>query len=313
MKVFENRKITLILALVASVNASERASAEQPDPIFKATALERQGDWAGALQEYKKLLQKNPNDTVALIDRGNLLFRTGNVKAAFEDVNNALKINMIDSEALRTRADFKAAGGDKKGALADYNEALKWNPKDAYAYVNRGILRESSGEKSLALHDFDMAYSLDHDITAQFHRLLLLPNHDTARTEYETLIKAGPNLTEPDDYLALSNLHAHFGNKEKAIAALNLSISRNASYAVAYFNRAVLRAEAGDEKGALADYDKYIELNKSNPKAYYNRSLLKERMNDREGSMNDLKRALELDPQLKLRQADPKPFSLLMS
>jgi tetratricopeptide (TPR) repeat protein len=218
---------------------------------------------------------------------------------------------MIDSKALRTRADFKAEIGDTKGALIDYKEALHWNKKDPVAFANRGILHNRLGEKKLALADFEMAIAINHDLTAQFQRIRILSDKKLARESYEKMIKVKP--TTQFDYLAIANAHAYFANKEKGIEALNQALSMDASYAVAYYNRAVLRTELGESKEALADYDKYIELNKSNPKAYFNRSLLKDRLNDREGSMNDLKRALELNPKLQLRENAPKPFGLMMS
>lgn len=312
MRILAKRTIIAAFQLIPYLVSMQcTQSFDQNDPVEKALTLERRGDTAGALAEYEKMLRKNPNDVVALIDRAQLRFGHGDHKGGFDDINRALKVNMIDYDALRTRGDFKAQTGDTSGANADYNESLKWDSKNAVTYLNRGILREKLGEKKLALADFDKSISLNHNLTAQFHRLRLLPDQKAARAEYQKLLAA--KFKDPDDNFALSGMHVHFGYKEKAIAALNLVIAKDAANSLAYFNRAVLLAEMGENQRALSDYDKSIDLDKSNPKAYYNRGLLRETLNDREGSMNDLKHALELDPQLKLRENYPKPFSLIMS
>jgi len=306
------RKCALILLVVSIVLLPQLTqAAEETDLVEKALFLEKRGDRAGALLQYEKALQKDPNDSVALIDRANLRFNTGDRQGGLADINRALKVNMIDFNALRTRADFKSEIGNKKGALADYAEAIKWNPKDALSYTNRGITRVGMGETKLALADFEKAISINNDLTARFNRIRLLPDQTAARAEYEKLTKT--KVTTDDDHLALSNAHAHFGYKEKAIEELDKALKLNPSYAAALFNRAVLRDELGNKDGALADYNKYIELNASNPKVFFNRSLLRDKMGDREGSMNDLKRALELDPQLKMREGTTKPFELLLS
>lgn len=303
--------LTLILIAV-STNTIVTPTFAEADHVEKALSLKRRGDLEGALKEFEKALQQDPNDNVALIDRALLRFDSlGDHKGGFDDINQALKVNMIDANALRTRANFKAETGDAAGALADYRDALKWRPNDAPSYVNRGILYAQLGKTDLALADFTKAIALNNDLTAQFNRIRLLSDKKAAGAGYEKLLRS--KVHSPDDYLAQSNAHAYFGYKEKAIAVLNLALINDASYSVAYYNRAVLQAQLGDDKAALADYNKYIELNQNNPKAYYNRSLLREKMNDREGAMNDLKRALELEPQLKLRQANPTPFSLMLS
>lgn len=304
-------KYSLILPIVSILSLLQPASAaDVDDAVEKALTLEKHGDRAGALLEYGKALQKDPNDSVALIDRAILRFNSGERQAAFADIDRALKVNMIDFNALRTRADFKADSGNVKGALADYNEAIKWNKNDAAAYTNRGIMHANLGETKAALADFVKAVSIDNNLIARFNRMRLLPDQAAARAEYEKLSKI--EAKNQSQHLTLSNAHNHFGFKELAVQELDKALSENPSYIAALYNRAVLRNELGNKDGALADYNKYIELNGSNPKAYYNRGLLRETMNDREGSMNDLKRALELDPQLKLREGTPKPFELML-
>ncbi len=304
-------KSALILLMVSvQISMEPVCATETNDPVEKALLLETHGDRAGALVQYGKALQKDPNDSVALIDRAILRFHSGDRQGAFADINRALKVNMIDFNAFRTRADFKAEVGNSKGALTDYNEAIKWNRKDAAAYTNRGITHAEMGEIKAALADFEKAVSLDNNLIARFNRMRLLPDQTAARAEYEKMAQL--EVKSQSEHLTLSNAHNHFGFKEKAVQELDKALTINPSYTAALYNRAVLRNELGNQDGALADYNKYIQLNGSNPKAFFNRSLLRGKMNDREGSMNDLKRALELDPQLKMREGSTKPFELML-
>lgn len=88
---------------------------------------EQAGDHPGALAAYDELLRRNPKDSAAHNNRGNLRM---------------------------TRLDFD-------GALEDYDAALAANPRNALALLNRGRLFWVKREREKAALDFEAALKLD--------------------------------------------------------------------------------------------------------------------------------------------------------
>jgi tetratricopeptide (TPR) repeat protein len=115
-----------------------------------------------------------------------------------------------------------------------------------------------------------------------------------------------------EDHFTLGNAHCNFGKPELGLTEFDKAIQLNPSYALAYYNRAVLREEKGDKVGALDDYSKAIKFDQNNPKAYFNRYLIRESMGDHEAATNDLNRALQLDPEVQMKSRN-KPMKLMQS
>lgn len=60
--------------------------------------------------------------------RGCIKGLAGNYEGSLEDLNQALKLNPDDVLALVDRGVFRFLGGDLIGALADLDQAIKHNP-----------------------------------------------------------------------------------------------------------------------------------------------------------------------------------------
>jgi len=142
-------------------------------------------DYDGAIENFDRALSINPNDTQALIERGNAQYEnaqnSGNpdeeYKTALKDFNSALKLNPNEAEAYISRgivrydmAEYSSNAMDEYlAAIKDFNSAIARTPKNAKAYVKRGIanhkLAQSSGDLrqgyQKAIKDFDIALKLD--------------------------------------------------------------------------------------------------------------------------------------------------------
>jgi tetratricopeptide (TPR) repeat protein len=95
---------------------------------------------------------------------------------ALDDFKRALELNPENAEAFSGRGETKASQGDEAGALADYDHALELDPSNAEAYSRRGAVREIQGDFSNAFSDFNKAIELkpeDSDYERLFCQTLL--------------------------------------------------------------------------------------------------------------------------------------------
>jgi len=70
---------------------------------------------------------------------------SGDYQGAIEDYNKAIEINPNKAEAYVNRAFAKGELGDFRGAIEDCNKAIELNPKYAEAFYNRGFAKGELG------------------------------------------------------------------------------------------------------------------------------------------------------------------------
>ena len=119
------------------------------------------GDLDGALADYDRALQISPRNFQIRTNRGIVRQRTGDLDGALADYDIAIKLWKTYVPAYRNRANLKMAKKDFDGALADYNFLLAINPKDASAYYNRALIATAKGDPDAARANFNRAIKLD--------------------------------------------------------------------------------------------------------------------------------------------------------
>ena len=70
----------------------------------------------------------------------------GNYQGAIADYTRAIEINPQNVDAYYNRGLAKDDSGDYEGAIADYTKAIEINPELAIAYANRGNSKNKLGD-----------------------------------------------------------------------------------------------------------------------------------------------------------------------
>jgi len=130
----------------------------------RGNAKKNKGDFDGAIADYNRAIELNPQDAGAYNNRGIAKKNKGDLDGAIADFNRAIELNPRLSEAYNNRGNAKKNKGDLDGAIADYNRAIELNPQDADAYSNRGNAYYYQGNFAHAGADLAHAYELDPDI-----------------------------------------------------------------------------------------------------------------------------------------------------
>lgn len=99
-----------------------------------------------------------------------------------------------------------------------------------------------------------------------------------------------------EDCFVLAYQKDQQGDYQGSLAELNRSIDLQPNYAVAYYNRGVLKNEKlNDDQGALTDYNRSINLQPNYAIAYYSRGTLKNvKLKDSQGAIQDYRQAAKL-------------------
>jgi tetratricopeptide (TPR) repeat protein len=256
-----------VQAEVSRLDREITTNPNEPDNYNERAMLkDRLGDRQGALADYNRAIDLEPNFTTAYLHRG--LFRAN-------------------------RLNFPL------GAFLDYNRAVELDPTYVKAYLNRGILRCSKmNDADIGMGDLRQAARL----ARQQHKtdLYQLANRELSRceatrntpliavktavtkiatpvvTETKVLGVVASNVTKPKiaaqpatPILATVAPKSQFeqraiaaykrggdkfkDNKKAAIAEYTNAIAFNANYADAYFNRGLARKLTGNKAGAIAD------------------------------------------------------------
>ena len=118
------------------------------------------GDLLGAIADYTKAIEINPNIDLAYFNRGFSKYDLKDYKGAISDYTKAIEIDSNYAYAYSNRGLAKAKLEDYKGAIEDYTKAIEINPNYSNAYKNRGASKENLGDLSGACADWRKAANL---------------------------------------------------------------------------------------------------------------------------------------------------------
>ena len=84
-------------------------------------------------------------------------YKVGNYQGAIADWNKAIEINPQDALAYYNRGLAKYDLGDYQGAIVDYDKAIEIKPQSALTFKNRGVSRELVNDLEGACRDWRKA------------------------------------------------------------------------------------------------------------------------------------------------------------
>ena len=121
---------------------------------------EDRGDLEGAISDFTRAIELNPEYADAYGDRGRAKGAKGDYSGALSDLSRAIELDPYSALAFVGRGGVRNATGDFDGAIADTSRAIVINPELAPAYVTRGDARRAKREFDAAVSDFSRAIEL---------------------------------------------------------------------------------------------------------------------------------------------------------
>ena len=195
-------------------------------------------------------------------------FNKGDHKGAIADYSKAIELNPNDSEAYHNRGIVKAKLEDHKGAIADFTKALELKPNFFDSYVGRGNSKYKLKDFSGAIADFSIAIEIYPSSYHTYNNIgiskLALKDYQGAITDYTKAIGLNPYYSEAYVNRGVSKFHLKDYQGAKADFSKAIEISPNSSQA--YYKRGILKLKLNQKESACLDWSKAGEL--GDAKAY---------------------------------------------
>jgi lipoprotein NlpI len=145
-------------ALIA-LSLAMRCAGQNTAPEYFQSALQKQkqGDSDGAMADYTKSIELDPEHASTYNNRGNVRNQKGDIEGALADYERAIQLDANYAFPWRSRASIKFNRGDLDGAIADMSEALKRDPNYTVGYYNRAAYHFKKQEWDAVIADCDKA------------------------------------------------------------------------------------------------------------------------------------------------------------
>lgn len=130
--------------------------------IDKGNKLYDQEKWDEAIVEYTKALEKEPNNVMALTNRGSAYTEKGMYNEAIADLSKAVELEPENVLPYYNRSQAFIRMGDYDKAIEDCNKIIELGLEFHWNYYNRGVAYSRKGREYFgkAISDFETAKKL---------------------------------------------------------------------------------------------------------------------------------------------------------
>jgi tetratricopeptide (TPR) repeat protein len=200
-----------------------------------------------------------------------------------------------DSEGLANRGSYYADQGEMDRALIDFTESLKRRPV-ARVFVNRGNVYGTNGQHELALADYDQAVSMRPDyMDAYVNRAItysMMQQYDKAFADYARAEELEPGNRAV--YVNRGHARSGHGDYDAAISDYTTAIGLGANEPSAYLHRGLAYFNKQDYSSAMRDFTRLIDLLPDAADGWYNRSLCHNALGNYQEALGDARQAQRL-------------------
>ncbi len=261
--------------------------------------FERNKVWKDGVSLWTDAINKSPNVTRPLINRGFAYVRIEQWDKAIADYTRAIELDSVyNYEAYSKRGIAYGNIGEWWKAIADCSKAIELEPKLVKGYYNRAVAWASLGKAEMAVQDFNFVLGLDANFEkVNYQRGALLMNlgyYDRALIDFNKEFSIHKPTAEQIYNRGFVN--EKLNKWDMAIEDYTTSINLDPDYVSAHYNRAIAYYKTGQKEKSIPDYNNAIRLSPKEKEMYYMRGLAFSDLGQTEKAINDYTKALELDP-----------------
>lgn len=296
-----------LAALAASTN----------DLRDEALTLYRAGRFAEALPRFDAVLERHPNDSEALIKRGNVYLRLDRPSKALADFDRVVHRDPLNTSGHTDRAIALMMLGRLSEAEAAFERSIRlWEiplngarglgagGRDAVqearatAYAGLAQVHHRLNRDDEALAEYDQALKIDpsdpnaHIGRGDVHRAL--GDFDRALADLDEAVRLGPSY--PRAFASRGRLLEDLKRDDAAESDYSRALALDPNYAFAYRLRGGLRSRLGRNEEALADFEVVNRLRPDDAETLKDRGGVLERMGRHREALAELDRAIQIDP-----------------
>lgn len=198
------------------------------DFFVSGNTKKNQGDYQGAILEYTKAINFNPNDADAYTNRGFAKNKLRDYKGAILDFSKAIELNPSEAKSYFNRGSAKANSEDYQGAIADFSKAIEINPNFAESYHYRGNLKYTLNDYRGAIVDNSKAIEI-------------ISNYE-------------------DAYITRANARLEIQEFKEAISDFSAALNINPKNSETYYRRGLAKIAIAQKDSGCLDLSKAGEL-----------------------------------------------------
>lgn len=298
--------IAFTISLLLAGNLNAQSVKKQ---LKEAKALLEEGNVAESSEIIEAVLKQEPQNTDALMIKGNIAVKQGNWQEAETSFRNVVKSEPKNNEAL-----FALAGACKENkkfteAIALTEQLIAIKSKDASLLIFKARLQIENKQFDQVINTARKAVELDDEnpepLLLQAIAADSLNNSQVAEKYYDEFIRFCRTVEEckmRNDMLAQA--HAGIAKAQRALYKFDLAIynyaeaiSRDPQNQEYIIGRAKSFAENKELQRALEDYKKVLAINSENFEALYRRALIYKQLAQFDLAAADLGNAIHQKPQ----------------
>jgi tetratricopeptide (TPR) repeat protein len=125
--------VALIYAGCVTTNPTVRQRMDAQSAYHRGVAAASQKNYDGAIREFSKAIELDPNYADAYTNRGIAYAGKSDYDRAIADYNQAIWLDPNYADVYNNRGLAYSSKGDSNRAIADYTEAIRLDPKLADA------------------------------------------------------------------------------------------------------------------------------------------------------------------------------------
>ncbi len=134
--------------------------------IYRGFAKNGQNDFPGAIADFDKAVELDPEDLGTYIDRGQSKIYANDLAAAIKDFEFVLtkdSVNKQGQNALYYMGRITQREKEFELSIQYYDRLIKLTPDDAEVYFNRGAAKDMIMDSQGSIKDYDKAIELNPD------------------------------------------------------------------------------------------------------------------------------------------------------
>jgi tetratricopeptide (TPR) repeat protein len=255
----------------AALDAYDRALAVDPSLVRalrgKVLARSSLGDYRGALEDLRRVLELEPDNPYNMFLRGEHLRILGRYEEAVADLDQGIRLDPGQAFAWASRGAARLALGELEEAHADLNRALDLNADYAWALARRARLWRARRDRTRQLTDLDRALALQPDWAwgrcERGDALRVAGRDEEALADYDRALALDPDYASA--YASRGASYANLGRLQEALADLDRALALNPVYVWALHRRAEVHRRLGAEALAEADESHAARLSAPEP------------------------------------------------
>ncbi len=260
--------------------------------------LQKEHEYTGAIEQYKKVIELNPENFLAIANIGASLAAIEDYKGAIEQYKRATELNQNLDFAYFGIGFALSALGDKKGAIEQFKKAIELFPEDANVYLYLGDELFNLGNNKEAIEQYKKAIELNPKKASAYlymgDALFKLGDKKGAIEQYKKTIELDSK--NANAYLSMGYALSNLGDKKEAIEQFKKTIELDPKNANAYLNLGYALFRSGNNKAAIEQYKKTTELDPKNALGYANLGYVLFKLSNRKEAMEQFQKAIKLEP-----------------